>query len=225
MTVAFIFARGGSKSIPKKNLAKVGDLSLLQRAIRVANEVNLVSDIVVSSDSDEIGEVARSEGANFLKRPAHLAADETPEILAWQHAYSVYQSDFFLSIPTTTPLKKASDVDKIVDHFRLGFFDLVMGCSESNRSPYLNIFEVDEETGLARVAIDIGVSRRQDAPKTYDVSTVAYCASSQFVLSGGQMTGARVGLVPFDRTVTLDIDEPYDLMLADLVLRSQGELS
>ena len=223
MTIAFIFARGGSKSIPDKNLAKVAGKSLLQRAVEVAKDVRSVTDVVVSSDSDRIGATARKYGAFFLKRPDHLASDDSPEMGAWQHALMAYESELFLSIPTTTPLKTSSDVEKIIDHFQSGRFDLVMGCSESLRSPYLNIFEIDEKTDLAHVVKDIGVYRRQDVPKTYDVSTVAYCATRDYVLSGGEIKNPRIGLVPLERSVTLDIDDPYDLNLANLILRSRDE--
>ena len=70
---------------------------------------------------------------------------------------------------------------------------------------------------------DIEAHRRQDVPSTYDVSTVGYCASTQYVMSSEQFQEARVGLVPLDRLVTLDIDEPSDLLLAELLLRSRGE--
>ena len=222
MIPAFIFARGGSKSIPNKNLVEVAGKSLLQRAIEVAKDLDFVDEIIVSSDSDRIGRAALEYGALYLNRPASLAADETPEIFAWKHALSVYDPPFFLSVPTTTPLKSSEDVSKVVQHFQQGQFDLVMGGAESLRSPYLNIFEIDSNSGLAHVVNDIGAHRRQEVPKTYDVSTVAYCASTEYVRSAGSLPEARIGLVPLERFVTLDIDEPYDLELAELLLRNRG---
>ena len=78
--VAFVFARGGSKGVPRKNLRPLGGVSLLARAIRRAKAVPGISRVVVSTDDQEIAEAGRAEGAEvpFL-RPPELASDTARE--------------------------------------------------------------------------------------------------------------------------------------------------
>src|SRR3989338_3099802 len=107
-----VFARGGSKSIPRKNIQLLGGKPLLAYAIETARRISLIDDVIVSTDNKEIAEVAKQYGAKvpFL-RPAELATDEAPMLLAQQHAVREYERltkqkvDVLVSIPTTSPLR------------------------------------------------------------------------------------------------------------------------
>ena len=85
-TCAFVFARGGSKGLPRKNVLPIAGLPLLVHGIRVAQEIEPISAIYVSTDCDEIANVAKRAGAEIIPRPAELASDDSPEWLSWQHA-------------------------------------------------------------------------------------------------------------------------------------------
>jgi CMP-N-acetylneuraminic acid synthetase len=114
--VAAIFARGGSKGVPRKNLRLINGSPLIAYAIRTALGVRAVSRVVVSTDDLEIAEVARSHGAEVpFMRPAELATDEASEWHAWQHAIKTLEAasgqfDLFVSIPTVCPLRTSEDV-------------------------------------------------------------------------------------------------------------------
>ena len=83
---AFIFARGGSKGIPRKNLLKINGLSLVEHSINVALAVDSINQVYVSTEDSEIASISRQAGAEIIDRPLHLAADNSPEWLSWQHA-------------------------------------------------------------------------------------------------------------------------------------------
>ena len=74
--IAVIPARGGSKSVPKKNIKPLGGKPLICWSIEVAKNTPAVDRVIVSTDSDEIAQVAKSAGAEVYLRPAHLATDE-----------------------------------------------------------------------------------------------------------------------------------------------------
>ena len=80
--IAFIFARGGSRGVADKNIRPVAGKPLLAHSIETALSCNSIGSVVVSTDSDRIAECARDCGAEVLDRPAELAGDATPELLA-----------------------------------------------------------------------------------------------------------------------------------------------
>src|SRR3954464_5751595 len=85
--VAFIFARGGSKGIPRKNLRALCGVSLLARAIRCAKAVPGINRVVVSTDDRQTADAARAEGAEVpFMRPAELSSDSARDWQAWRHA-------------------------------------------------------------------------------------------------------------------------------------------
>lgn len=127
-TIAFIFARGGSKGIPGKNIALLGGLPLIAHSIRQARACPAIAQVVVSTDDEAIAEVARQQGAlvPFL-RPAELASDKASEWLAWQHAVSHCLRDpsigpfsVFISLPATAPLRQVQDIDACLTRYGQG---------------------------------------------------------------------------------------------------------
>ena len=116
-TFAFVFARGGSKGLPGKNIRLLGGVTLLGHSIRIARQVRSVAQVWVSTDSPAIAEVAVAEGAHVIERPEHLASDAAPEWLAWQHAVEHLRQRgesfvVFLSLPATSPLRAAEAVER-----------------------------------------------------------------------------------------------------------------
>ncbi len=219
MTVfAFIFARGGSKGLPGKNIKPLGGIPLLAHAIRSAKEAN-VDSVFVSTEDRAIADVARDFDAEVIHRPAALATDTASEWLAWQHAINFLRSqgrnfDVFLSLPATAPLRSVVDVQACLaalDHET----DAVVTVSHAARSPYFNMLTRDER-GVSKVVLgDAGYNRRQDAPPVYDMTTVAYVSRPDFVLgTTGLFQGCvRSVIVPKERAI--DIDDAFDFLIAE----------
>jgi len=228
--VAAVFARGGSKGLPRKNLLPLGGKALLVRAIESARSVPSVSRVVVSTDDPEIAAVARSAGAEvpFL-RPAELATDSAPEWLAWQHlirhlveADGSSAMDVLLSVPTTSPLRSVDDLERCVAVVRDTDADVAVTVRPADRNPYFNMVTLDSD-GCAHLVMrtDDAVSQRQSAPPVYDLTTVAYAARPGFVLrSSGLFEGkVRAVIVPAERAI--DIDTALDFQVAECLLSAQ----
>lgn len=224
--VGMIFARGGSKGIPDKNVVEVAGIPLITRAVDTARAVNGLDRVIVSTDSDRIVELALAAGAEVpFMRPAALARDEAPEWLAWRHALEYLRDeggglpDVMVSVPTTSPLRLPSDVEAVLETFRAGNWDAVVTATPARRSPYFNMIQVDE-SGRASLPLPPaeGFSRRQDVPALYDVCTVAYAVRPGHVLDNGYLFDGRVGTVLIPAERSLDIDTPFDLLLAELLL-------
>lgn len=221
--IAFIFARGGSKGVPRKNIKPLAGKPLIAHAIDTAKASRHVQRVIVSTDDPEIAEVAKAYGAEVpALRPAELASDTASEWLAWRHAITDLAGgpfDVFVSVPATAPLRSVEDVDACIEMLLTGDCDIVITASEAHRNPYFNMI-VREADGSARVVIspEGKITRRQDAPVVYDVTTVAYAARPDFVL---RETGVFAGrtkavIVPTERA--LDIDTPLDFELAEFFL-------
>ena len=232
--VAFIFARGGSKGVPRKNVRLLAGVPLIAHSIQQAQRSPIIDRVVVSTDDQEIAEVSRQYGAEVpFMRPAELARDDAPEWLAWQHALNAVEAagapevDVFVSLPPTSPLRAVADIKACVTLLLKGDADVVITVRPGERSPYFNMVTLTGE-GEARLVMQSGnvINRRQDAPAVYDVTTVAYAARPDFVRAFNSIFEGRVKavIVPAERSV--DIDTELDFKFAEFLLeqsRLQGE--
>lgn len=228
--VAFIFARGGSKGVPRKNLRLLAGRPLVAHSIEAALACPSVDRVVVSTDDEEIASAARRHGALVpFMRPAELAQDKSPEWLAWRHAISAYEEicgetvGLFVSLPPTSPLRGMDDVEACIAAMRDESADVAITVTPAHRNPYFNMVSLDE-SGFARIMIarEQGIARRQDAPAAYDITTVAYAARPDFVRQASGIFAGRVKavVVPIERS--LDIDTPFDFRLAELLLADEA---
>ena len=225
--VGFIFARGGSKGVPRKNVRPLAGKSLIAYAIETALASDLIDRVIVSTDDEEIAGVAQQYGAEVpFMRPPELAQDNSSEWLAWQHAIRTLETtkgepnmDAFVSIPPTSPLRAVEDVDACIRTLLESDVDVVITVKPAERNPYFNMVMLDEE-GYARLVIpaDQPVHRRQAAPLVYDMTTVAYAARPEFVLKADSIFEGTVKavVVPVERS--LDIDTELDFKLAEFLL-------
>lgn len=225
--VAFIFARGGSKGLPGKNIRLLCGKPMIAWAIEHAKAVKRISRVIVSTDSEEIAAVARQYGAETpFKRPSELARDDSPEWLAWQHALGhLLQSDGVLpdamvSVPVTAPLRATDDIERCLDEFAQGGADIVVTVSAAQRSPYFNMVKRNEDGTVGLVIPPAGnVSRRQDAPLVFDMATVAYVANPQFVLAKNALFEGRVRAVEVPPERAIDIDTLLDFRIAECLMK------
>ena len=123
-TIACIFARGGSKGLPNKNILEFCGKPLIAWSIELLTKIPRVRRIIVSTDSKQIAEVALAFGAEVpFIRPDYLAKDDSPEWLAWQHALKEILKEegalpeALLSLPTTSPLRELADVNWCLECF------------------------------------------------------------------------------------------------------------
>lgn len=217
-TVAFIFARGGSKGLPGKNLKELGGKPLLAHAIDVAQATPGIDRVVVSTDDDVIADAAKRFGAEVpFIRPAELANDDTPEWLAWQHAIAEINRltpetpvGVFVSLPCTAPLRAVEDVTNCIERFSKGDVDCVITIRDAERSPYFNMVTIDDSGHAGLVISGEKVSRRQDAPEVFDVTTVAYVCRPDFIEQAGGLFEGRVGTVKVPKERAIDIDDQFD---------------
>ena len=223
-TFAFIFARGGSKGVPGKNIKEICGKPLIVYSIEIAKKIESIDKIFVSTEDNNIATVANGYGAEIIPRPHNLAQDDSPEWLAWQHAIKWLEDkgesfDIFISLPTTSPLRNKKDITKCLASLNEKT-DMVVGITEASRSPYFNMVRKND-SGFIDILMknDNRYTRRQDTPATYDMTTVAYVTRPEFIKSAsgifdGQVRGVEI---PVERA--LDIDNEFDFTLAELLIK------
>lgn len=217
---AFIFARGGSKGLHRKNLKVLGGVPLLTHSVRIAQSLPIVEKVFVSTEDPEIAELASKLGAGLIDRPANLAADTSPEWLAWRHAVEHVRDvlgltfDTFLSLPATSPLRAPSDIKNCLQALD-ETADAVITVTSSARSPYFNMVSNDDD-GYAHVVLGSKhFERRQDVPLVYDISTVAYVTRPEFILTQDRLFDGRVRAVFVPKERAIDIDDEFDFKVAE----------
>jgi N,N'-diacetyl-8-epilegionaminate cytidylyltransferase len=225
LVTAAVFARGGSRGVPDKNLREIGGVPLVARAVAQALAVRGVERVIVSTDSEQIAEVARAAGAEVpWLRPAELATDTAREWDAWQHLLEWLDRrgelpDRLLVVPCTAPLREVRDLERCLEASMEPNTDVVLTVAPSHRNPWFNMVTVDDD-GLARLVMEPPerIHRRQDAPATWDVGTVAFVVDPTYVMAATSLYDGvvRAVTVPVERSV--DVDTETDLALAEVLL-------
>jgi N-acylneuraminate cytidylyltransferase len=216
---AFIFARGGSKGVPGKNVRFLAGKPLIAWSIEQALGSRYINEVIVSTDDELIAETAIKFGAlvPFI-RPSELASDNSPEILSWRHALEYFpETRIFISVPTVCPLRQSTDIDQAIEKFVEGDADLVITASTPHRNPYFNMVKLNNE-GYASVVCDASpITRRQDAPPVFDIATACYVADPGYVVNCRTLLEGRVKVSQIPRSRALDIDDEWDFKLAELL--------
>ncbi len=224
--IILICARGGSKGLPGKNIKQLNGIPLIGWSIKIAKQIDRISRVIVSTDSEEIAKIALEYGAEVpFMRPENLALDNSPEWSVWRHSINYLENqqsekiDALVVLPVTAPLRTIRDVNKCIDLFEKGGTDSVITVSESNRNPYFNMTSNDSK-GYSSLVIqsDKGIVRRQDAPQVFDMTTVAYVVDANFVKEFNGIFEGKVKSVIIPVKRAIDIDTRLDFKVAECLL-------
>ena len=217
-------ARGGSKGIPRKNIKPLAGIPLIHYSIEVARTLADDEHIIVTTDDDEIAQVARETGLPVsYKRPAHLATDTAGsrevilDAMDYADAMGIKYDNVVLLQPTS-PLRTAEDVEKALELYSPEV-DMVVSVVEANANPYYNCFETDATTGYLHVSKGDGrITRRQDAPRVWEYNGAVYVINPQSLraMTMGEFTRKVPCEMPRERSI--DLDTPMDWAIAEVIM-------
>jgi CMP-N,N'-diacetyllegionaminic acid synthase len=220
--VAVIPARGGSKGVPRKNLADLGGRTLVRRAIDCALSLAWIDMTVLSTDDQGIADEGRRAGIEVPSlRPAELATDLASGYAAWRHAHLDAESraghrlDLSVLIQPTSPFREASDIEACVDLVLTGRFEAVVTVSPTPAHFAPEKTMVVDGAGhvqpyLSRQGFQ---GTRQLIPTYYNLNGICYVARRDVVLERENVFGDRTGALVIDRAL-VNIDDPLDLDFA-----------
>jgi CMP-N-acetylneuraminic acid synthetase len=220
--LAIIPARGRSKGIPRKNVRLFAGHPLLAFSVAAARQADGVTRTVVTTDDDEIAEVARGWGAETpFMRPAELAADDTADLPVFQHAlawldeHEHYRPEVVVHLHVTTPVRPLGCVDQalrlLIEHPEA---DCIRSVAEAGQSPY-KMWRTDADTG--RLVPLLGIPEnpepfntpRQGLPRVYCQTGHVNAVRPEAIL-GGSMSGRVLYPLVIGPRFLVDIDTPAD---------------
>jgi N-acylneuraminate cytidylyltransferase len=222
-TLYVIPARGGSKGIPRKNIRPLHGKPLIQYSIDVARQLAPDDDICVSTDDDEIIEVAESIGLNVpFKRPAELASDNAGMYEVLLHAVDYYAKkdnkyDCLVLLQPTSPFRKTQHVKDALDLYDESV-DMVVGVSETKANPYFTLREENADGFLEKSKSQGPVATRQSAPKVYEVNGAVYVINVESLRNKHIQEFTKVKKYVMDELSSLDLDSPLDWQFCSFLI-------
>lgn len=231
-----ITARGGSKGIPGKNIRPMLGKPLIAYTIEAAIESGALDKIILSTDSEEIAQVARQYGCEVpFMRPAELAEDKTPHLPVTQHAVQWmqenenYTPDYVMILQPTAPLREAADITAAVELLLQKNVDSVVSvCAVSEHyNPHWQM-NVDEQGNMSIfTGEDFAhiVTRRQELPKTYmrNGSVYVFKTGLLFDTKNPSFYGNTVAAHIMDERKSINIDTLADWEIVERELKKRYE--
>jgi N-acylneuraminate cytidylyltransferase len=226
--LAIIPARGGSKGITKKNIRIAGGKPLLCHSIESALESAHVNDIVISTDSSEIAQVARQyERVRVVERPGHLALDTTPTEPVLLHVLDRIAEeggalpDYVILLQPTSPYRKKGAIDSCIRKVLEYDADSLVSVCENHA------FFWRMNDGAPVPLYDINNRpRRQDikaADRWYRENGSIYVTRTAVLRSAGNRLGGRIVMQVMSEEESTEIDSLIELQVLDLILTREGK--
>lgn len=223
--LGLIPARGGSKGVPRKNIATLCGEPLIAYTARSAQSAELLRSVVVSTDDEEIAEVAQRCGLRvpFL-RPSELSRDETPTLPVVQHALQWLAAtgemyDAVCLLQCTAPMRKPGEIDGCIRLLEASGADSVVSVGQVPHQYHPQWIYYRDEEGLVRLSSGSTepCSRRQDLPPAFYRDGSVYVTRCEVVLKQNSLYGRRVaGYITSGERV--NIDDAADWRAAEALL-------
>lgn len=226
--LALIPARGGSKGLPRKNILKAAKWPLIAWTITAAQNSVVIDKLILSSEDDEIIEIAREWGCDVLfKRPFDLAGDAARSVDVVLHALKELPGyEYLILLQPTSPLRLSRDIDAAFDlMIKRGATSCVSVC-EADQSPYLMYDMKDNGRLYGLLAPLKGADRRQDLPPAYILNGAIYIIKvDQFLISKSFVNDDTVGYeMSKERSIDIDCSLDFEKFLAYVAAHNITEL-
>lgn len=224
-TVAIIPARGGSKGIPNKNLVDLCGKPLLAWSILQARGSASVHSVWVSSDSEEILDVASHFGARPIRRPAEISGDEASSESAWRHALDTIEASGLavgrvIGMQATSPIREASDITDALAQFDRDGLDSLLTCCEIE--DFFMWTRGPDNMPIGTNHDYRNRHRRQNIEKRYLENGSFYIFSPGILRSVNNRLGGKIGLYVMGKHKMFQIDNPQDIVLCQAIMQGYG---
>lgn len=223
--IALIPARKGSKGLPRKNLAEVGGKPLVTRAIEESISASVFDEIVVSSDDEEVAEIAFKHDVTYMERPKELAGDNISSDLVIASVIKECQfqpNTVLVYLQPTSPLRTSSHIREALKIFLEGPIDSVISV-KSVASSWYKIMQLNAKGYIAgSVSVDAPFANRQSVPKLYLPNGAIYIFRvSQFLENCNKIPRETISPYIMSEMDSVDIDDAEDIKVAEQWLAKQ----
>lgn len=221
-----ITARGDSKGVPRKNIKALGGKPLIAYTIKVAQESDLFTDLIVSTNDEEIASVCRVYGADVpFMQPNELATDTSGHLEVMQYAIKFMEEkngityDYAVILQPTSPFRLVEDIDKIIEKIIERDADSAFSMYEIEPSQHpMKVKKMEGDVVLPYCMEEKIGTHRQDFPVAYKRSGAVYVTKRDLIMNDNKLFGDFIvgHIVPLERSV--DIDSPFDWIKAEYML-------
>jgi N-acylneuraminate cytidylyltransferase len=219
--IAIIPARGGSKGIPKKNIINFCGKPLIAWTIEQCIKAKDVNDVWVSSDDDDILDVAKQYGAKTIKRPQDISGDTATSESTWLHAIDVLQQkniplDVILAPQVTSPLRETKDINNAIFKFVEGNYDSMFSASTTDDL----FFWEESDTGIDSVNYDYkNRKRRQDIKEQIIENGSFYLFKPEIIKKYNNRLGGKIGYSKMEFWKMFEIDDLEDVKICSALIK------
>lgn len=229
--LAVVPARGGSKGLPGKNIRMICGRPLIDWTLQTALQSRFIDELIVSTDSREIADIAAQAGASvpFL-RPVALATDTTPTIDVVEHALEHFRAaavsfDYLVLLEPTSPLREDEDIDNMLTRLDASAdrFDAIVSVGEVSTHPAITQRLVGDSMEPYCRELQMA-SRRQDNEPAFFPYGVAYIAKTQVLLAERTFYPRRSTWYRIQRYQNYEIDDIYDFVTVESIMRHEWQL-
>jgi CMP-N,N'-diacetyllegionaminic acid synthase len=228
--LAIIPARGGSKGLPGKNIKELHGKPLIAWSIEEGFKSKYLDEIIVSTDSQEIAEIAKSYGANIpFLRPDNLAVDTSATFHVLKHAINFYKKelnkefDYIVLLEPTSPLRTVEDIDKAIINLFDSTADSIVGISKTeDQNPAFLVNKDSKNFIQGYENKDMTVLRRQDIKDVYFFEGTIYVSKTAVLLE--KETFYHKGTIGFElpKYKALEIDDIDDFIMVEAIMKYKG---
>ena len=214
--LAIIPARGGSKRLPRKNLLDLCGKPLIAWSIEAALKSKYISKVIISSDDEEILNIAKEYKADFIKRPDELASDTATTFDALKHTLeNVGKYDYVVLLQPTSPLRSEKHIDEAIELLKEKNADAIISVCEMEHSPLWSN-TLDENLDMSNFLRDEVLNKRsQDLPKYYRLNGAIYiCKTDKLLENKGFFLKENIYAYKMNKKHSVDIDEEIDFIIA-----------
>lgn len=223
-------ARSGSVSCKNKNIRLLGGIPLMAHSINVAKKINIVSDILVSTDSLEYAEIGRKYGAEIpFIRPMRISGEKATDLDFFKHAIFMIYSikgilpEYIIHLRPTTPIRDKNVVQNAVDR-------IICDCKATSlrsahkcdKSPYKMLLKNNEGYYVAlfdNMTPDDANKPRQEFPEAFIPNGYVDVVKTAYVISMDRLHGDNV--IAFETEKTIDVDTENDFLFAEKILSGE----
>lgn len=221
--LAIIPARGGSKRLPRKNILDLNGKPLIAYTIEAALKSNFITKTIVSSDDDEILNIAQKYGSKIIKRPDYLATDTATSFDVIEHTILNQNEkyDYIILLQATSPLRDAKHIDEAIELLKSKNADAVVSVCEMDHSPLWSN-TLNETLSMKGFLKDEVLNKRsQDLKKYYRLNGAIYiCKTEKLLEEKSFFLNDNIFAYVMDRKSSIDIDTELDFLIAKTIIEN-----
>ena len=223
--LAIIPARGGSKRLPRKNILDLAGKPLIAWSIEAGLQSKYIDKVIVTSDDDEILNIAKKFGSETIKRPDKLASDTATSFDAIKHTIeNIDRYDYIVLLQPTSPLRTAAQIDGAIELLESKNADAIVSVCEMDHSPLWSNMLPKDGSMNDFIRDEVKNKRSQDLEPYYRLNGAIYIIKTDKLLEEKSFfIEKNIFAYRMDRESSVDIDEEMDFIIATALMQKHND--